>query len=77
MRTLEEGEVFGETSIFGSSVRTACIGALTDVTLVKVTRDALQRELERTEWLKTFVERLAERFIELDLKVRELEGKKR
>ena len=74
---LEEGEVFGETAIFGSSVRTASILALTDVTLVRVTRDALQRELERTEWLKTFVESLAERFIELDLKVRELESKNR
>ena len=73
MRVLEAGEVFGETSIFGSSVRTACIEALTDVTLIRVTRDALQRELERTEWLKNFVERLAERYIDLDAKVRELE----
>ena len=73
MRVLSAGEVFGETSIFGSSVRTASIEALTDVTLIRVTRDALQRELERTEWLKNFVERLAERYIELDGKVRELE----
>jgi serine/threonine-protein kinase len=73
MRVLTAGEVFGETSIFGSSVRTASIQALTEVTLIRVTRDALQRELERTEWLKNFVERLAERYIELDAKVRELE----
>jgi serine/threonine-protein kinase len=77
IRTLDAGEVFGETAIFGSSVRTASILALTDVTLVRVTRDALQRELERTEWLKTFVESLAERFIELDQKVRELETQRR
>jgi hypothetical protein len=75
MRMLQAGEVFGETSIFGSSTRTASVAANTDVTLVRVTRDALQRELERTEWLKAFVEALAQRFIELDLKVRELERK--
>jgi serine/threonine-protein kinase len=73
MKLLEAGEVFGETSIFGSSVRTASIEALTDVMLIRVTRDALQRELERTEWLKNFVERMGERYIELDAKVRELE----
>jgi eukaryotic-like serine/threonine-protein kinase len=73
MRVLDAGEVFGETSIFGSSTRTASVAAATDVTLVRVTRDALQRELERTEWLRAFVQALAERFIELDRKVRELE----
>jgi serine/threonine-protein kinase len=73
MRVLDAGEVFGETSIFGSSTRTATVAAVTDVTLVRVTRDALQRELERTKWLQAFVQALAERFIELDRKVRELE----
>ena len=75
MRLLGPGECFGETSIFGSSSRTACVGASTDVTLLKVTRDALERELERSEWLRSFVEALAERFIELDQKVRRLEGR--
>jgi serine/threonine-protein kinase len=73
MRVLDAGEVFGETSIFGSSTRTASVAAATDVTLVRVTRDALKRELERTEWLQSFVQALAERYIELDRKVRELE----
>jgi serine/threonine-protein kinase len=71
VRLLGPGEVFGETSIFGSSTRTASIAAHTDVTLMRVTRDALQRELERTEWLKSFVEALAQRFIELDRKARD------
>jgi serine/threonine-protein kinase len=74
VRVLEQGEVFGETSIFGSSTRTASIAAATDVTLMRVTRDALERELERTEWLKSFVAALAQRFIELDRSVRELGG---
>jgi len=75
MRLLGPGECFGETSIFGSSARTACVAASTDVTLLKVTREALERELERSEWLRAFVEALAERFIELDQKVRRLEGR--
>jgi serine/threonine-protein kinase len=73
MATLRPGEVFGETSIFGSSPRTASVAAASDVTLVRVTRAALERELRRTEWLEAFVEALAQRFIELDRKVRELE----
>jgi serine/threonine-protein kinase len=73
MRVLGPGEVFGETSIFGSSTRTASVSAITDITLVRVTREALERELERTEWLRAFVQALAERFIELDRKVRALE----
>jgi serine/threonine-protein kinase len=73
VRTLQPGEVFGETSIFGSSTRTASIVAASDVTLVRVTRDALERELDRTEWLHAFVQALAERYIELDRRVRELD----
>jgi tRNA A-37 threonylcarbamoyl transferase component Bud32 len=75
MRLLGPGECFGETSIFGSSARTASISASSDVTLLKVTREALERELERSDWLRSFVEALAERFIELDQKVRRLEGR--
>jgi serine/threonine-protein kinase len=75
MRLLGAGECFGETSIFGSSPRTACVSASSDVTLLKVTREALERELERSEWLRSFVEALAERFIELDQKLRRLEGR--
>ena len=73
VRLLGPGEVFGETSIFGSSTRTASIAAHSDVVLMRVTRAALERELERTAWLKAFVEALAQRFIELDRKARGLE----
>jgi eukaryotic-like serine/threonine-protein kinase len=75
IRMLGPGEVFGEISIFGASTRTASVLAVSDVTLVRVTRDALQRELERTGWLKTFVEGLAQRFIEVDRQLRDLETK--
>jgi eukaryotic-like serine/threonine-protein kinase len=73
VRTLGPGEVFGETAIFGSSTRTATVVASTDVTLVRVTKEALQRELDRTEWLRAFVQSLAERFIELDRHTRALD----
>jgi hypothetical protein len=47
--------------------------AATDVTLLRVTREALELEIERSDWLQAFVRALAERFIELDKRVRELE----
>jgi serine/threonine-protein kinase len=72
VRVIGPREVFGETSIFGSSTRTATIVAASDVTLVRVTREALERELERSEWLHAFVRALAERYIELDQQVRKL-----
>lgn len=75
MRELVAGDVFGETSIFGSSARTASVEASSDVALMRVTRDALERELERTPWLRSFVSALAGRFIELDRKLRDLEDR--
>jgi len=69
VRTLEAGDVFGETAIFSSSTRTATIVAQTDVTALVVTRAALERELDRSEWLRAFVRAVAERFVELDRKL--------
>ena len=63
---LGPGEVFGETAIFTSSMRTATIVAKTDVTALVVTRGALERELSRNEWLRAFVRAVAERFVDLD-----------
>jgi len=63
---LGPGDVFGETAIFTSSTRTATIVAKTDVTVIVVTRAALERELDRSEWLRTFVRAVAQRFVELD-----------
>jgi serine/threonine-protein kinase len=69
VRVLGTGEVFGETAIFSSSTRTATVTARTDVTALLVTRTALERELDRNEWLKAFVRALAERFVDLDREV--------
>jgi serine/threonine-protein kinase len=75
MRLMGPGEVFGETSIFGSSRRTASVAASSEVTLLRVTREALDRELGRSEWLQAFVEALAERFIEVDQKLRRMQDR--
>jgi serine/threonine protein kinase len=69
VRVLGPGEVFGETAIFSSSRRTASVLAKTEVTALVVTRAALERELDRNEWLKAFVSALAERFVDLDRKI--------
>jgi hypothetical protein len=45
------------------------------VKLVRVTRAALERELERSDWLRAFVRALAERFIEQDRQLRKLHAK--
>jgi serine/threonine-protein kinase len=63
---LGSGDVFGETAIFGSSRRTASIMARTEVITLVVTRHALERELDRSLWLRSFVQAVAERFVEAD-----------
>jgi hypothetical protein len=67
--SLAAGDVFGETAIFTSSTRTATITAKTDVSALVVTRAALERELDRNEWLRAFVRAVAERFVALDRQV--------
>ena len=59
---LGPGEVFGETAILTSKPRTATVVALTDVVAKVVTRDSLQRELERNALLRSLVMALAGRF---------------
>ncbi len=72
VKLLGPGEVFGETAIFGSTTRTATVLARSEVTALVVTRDALERELDRSHWLRSFVEALAERFVEADRKLTSL-----
>jgi eukaryotic-like serine/threonine-protein kinase len=63
---LGPGDVFGETAIFGSTQRTASIVAHGEVQVLVVTRAALEHELDRSWWLRAFVQALAERFVEVD-----------
>lgn len=66
---LGPGEVFGEAAIFTSSPRTGTIIAKTDVTALVVTRAALERELDRSQWLGAFVRAIAQRFVDVDRKL--------
>ncbi len=71
---LGEGEVFGETAIFGSQMRTATVTTSTAVSLIVVTREELEGELHRTEWLSLFVKAITRRLLEGDEKLRRLEA---
>lgn len=66
LRCMGPGDVFGETAIFASGTRTATVRAKTRVTVLVVTREALERELAGIGALGSFVRALAERFREAD-----------
>jgi eukaryotic-like serine/threonine-protein kinase len=70
--TLGPNEVFGETAIFSAGTRTATVIAKTDVSTIVVTRDALERELDRSPWLRSFVRALAQRFVDVDRQLSKL-----
>jgi eukaryotic-like serine/threonine-protein kinase len=72
LRILESGDVFGETAVFTAKPRSATVVALTPCTVKIVTRDALERELERNPWMGAFVRAVAERFREADEKLTSL-----
>lgn len=66
LREMGPGEVFGETALLTSGVRTASVQAVTDVRVLVVTQDALERELSDRHWLGALVRALAVRFSEAD-----------
>ncbi|MBI5495202.1 MAG: protein kinase [Deltaproteobacteria bacterium] len=66
LRTMGPGDVFGETAIFTSKPRTASVRAVTELTVMVVTREALEQQLVERHWMGTFVKALAARFRELD-----------
>jgi serine/threonine-protein kinase len=66
LRRMSVGEVFGETAVLTGEPRTASVEAVTDTTLAVLTRDSLERELERTGWMSSVVRALARRFADLD-----------
>ena len=74
LRRLGPGDVFGETAVFSSAPRTATVRALDRVTVMIVTRDTLTSGLALDGWLGRFVVALADRFREVDERLRQLEG---
>ncbi len=65
LRTLEAGDVFGETAIFADTPRSATVVALEEVSAVVVERSAIDN-LTRSSWLGLFVKALADRFLDVD-----------
>lgn len=63
LRSLGPGDVFGETSIFAASRRTASVRVVEDATLTKITSDLIEEELASMKpWMGAFVRTLAARF---------------
>jgi hypothetical protein len=66
VRTLNPGDVFGETAVFTGSPRTATVVAKERSSLKVITGPSLNRELDHNPWLATFVRSLAGLFKEAD-----------
>jgi serine/threonine-protein kinase len=66
IRRLQSGEIFGETALLATGIRTATVRAASAVTVLVVTRETLERELEGRGWLETLVRALARRYAEAD-----------
>lgn len=63
LRALGPGDVFGETSIFAASRRTASVVVVEDAALTKITSDLIEEELASMKpWMGAFVRTLAARF---------------
>jgi len=73
LREMGPGEVFGETAIFLKKPRTASVRAATNVVVMVVTSDTLSSALGLNFWMGSFVKALAERFREVDERLRQME----
>lgn len=71
LRELGAGDVFGEMAILTGGARTSSIEALTDLELREVSRQVLEEGLGLETAMGAFVKTLAERFAELETRVRE------
>ncbi len=73
LRDLGPGDVFGETAVFSSTRRTATVEAVDNVTVTVVNRETLTSGLGLGSWLGRFVKALADRFSEVDQRLRQFE----
>ena len=71
LTTLGAGDVFGEMAILNGETRTASVVALEATTVKVVRRETFERELERSDWMKTFYKQLVARFLDVDSQLRE------
>jgi serine/threonine protein kinase len=73
LRELGPGEVFGETAVFTGRPTSASVDALDEVEVKVVTRESLSQSLGLHTWMGKFIQTLAERFREVDERLREAE----
>ena len=73
LKTLEAGEVFGETAVFTGQPRNASVEAVCDVDLLVVPGSFLSGTLGLDAWTGAFVRSLGERFTEGNRRVTALE----
>jgi CRP-like cAMP-binding protein/tRNA A-37 threonylcarbamoyl transferase component Bud32 len=66
LRHLGEGEVFGEAAILTDRPRTASVEATEELTVVRVSREGLEREMGQTFWVGHILKALAARFRDVD-----------
>ncbi len=63
LRILGPGDMFGETAIFAASPRTASVVVVEDASMVVVTSDVIEQELDSMKhWMGAFIRTLATRF---------------
>ncbi len=74
VRELGPGDVFGEMAIFSSQVRSATVQAIDEVTVMVVQRETLSSGLELNSWMGRFVKTMADRFLEVDSRLRMFES---
>jgi serine/threonine protein kinase len=70
LRELGPGEVFGETAVFTGRPTSASVDAIDEVEVKIVTRESLSQSLGLHTWMGKFIQTLAERFREVDEKLR-------
>ncbi|HEY3592742.1 MAG TPA: serine/threonine-protein kinase, partial [Polyangiaceae bacterium] len=73
LREMGPGDVFGETAVLSNKPRTASVRATTNLLVMVVTADILSNALGLNFWMGSFVRALADRFCELDERLRDLE----
>jgi hypothetical protein len=73
LRTMGPGSMFGELALVSSLPRTASVEAVTDATVLILTRDLVDRGLPPDTWEGLLVRTLVDRFRDLDAKLTEAE----
>jgi len=74
LRRMGPGEIFGEAAVLSARPRSASVQALEPLTVQVVTSEELEEGVGMNTWLGLFVRTLAERFIEIDDRLTQLEA---